>query len=231
MVGVTLSPEQIKSAPPEVRRWLEHQLALSFGLQEHTAERVQEPTPDAAPLVQALMVFAPQEAAAILALIQNMLPAVNVFFELGRRGESIGQEGIEAFRLVDVMRHARLQSLEQVGAGLQAINEAARQVRQDPNGSLFFIDPSGYCLIAMQTQQSIFRVWQEIVAQSNLRATPGPAAAHASADRAASPFFGLSGKVPASAAHMGGFAPAPAGSPETIDRSADLPPDQPLVAP
>jgi hypothetical protein len=32
MVGITLSPEQIRAAPPEVRRWLEHELAVSLGL-------------------------------------------------------------------------------------------------------------------------------------------------------------------------------------------------------
>lgn len=110
-----------------------------------------------------------------------MLPAVNVFFELGRTGESVGRDGIEAFRLTDMMRHTRLQSLEQVIACLQAINEAARHVRQDANASLYFLDRRGYCLIAVETQQSIFRIGKRSLLKTTckprrlwlLRACPG----------------------------------------------------------
>lgn len=62
MVGITLSPEQIRSAPPEVRRWLEHELAVSFGL--HGREVDAEPAS-----AEHLMVFSPEEAAAVLPLI------------------------------------------------------------------------------------------------------------------------------------------------------------------
>lgn len=33
MVGITLTPEQIKGAPVEVRRWMEREVAASLGLQ------------------------------------------------------------------------------------------------------------------------------------------------------------------------------------------------------
>lgn len=32
MLGITLAPEQIMQAPPEVRRWIEQQVAGAFGL-------------------------------------------------------------------------------------------------------------------------------------------------------------------------------------------------------
>jgi hypothetical protein len=32
MVGITLSAEQLRAAPPEVRRWIEHEVAVSLGL-------------------------------------------------------------------------------------------------------------------------------------------------------------------------------------------------------
>ena len=76
MVGLTLSPEQIRTAPPEVRQWLEHELLAAFGLQSPTAE------PDSPQLVA----FTVDEATRVLSLIQGMLPVVNVFFELGREG-------------------------------------------------------------------------------------------------------------------------------------------------
>ena len=31
MVGLTLTPEQIRKAPPEVRRWLEREVATTLG--------------------------------------------------------------------------------------------------------------------------------------------------------------------------------------------------------
>ena len=70
MVGVTLSPEQIRNAPPEVRRWLEQELLASLGLQQPETEAG---APQLAPCSE-------EEAAAILSLIQGMLPVVNVFF-------------------------------------------------------------------------------------------------------------------------------------------------------
>ena len=33
MIGITLSSEQVRTAPPEVRIWIEHQVAISLGLQ------------------------------------------------------------------------------------------------------------------------------------------------------------------------------------------------------
>lgn len=96
MVGITLSPEQIRAAPPEVRRWLEHELAVSLGLNPPALPITQPSSPH-------LAACAPQEAAQVLSLIQGMLPVVNVFFELGREGAAPG-EGIEAFRLADITR-------------------------------------------------------------------------------------------------------------------------------
>jgi hypothetical protein len=94
MVGVTLSPDQIKSAQPEVRNWLQHEIAASLG-------------PDVGPRFsngpQRLGVCTPREEEAIYGSVRSMFPVVNVFFELGREGASIGQEGVEAYRLVDML--------------------------------------------------------------------------------------------------------------------------------
>ena len=79
MVGITLSPEQIRAAPPEVRRWLEHELAVPLGLNPPTLPITQPSHPH-------LAACTPEEAAQVLSLIQGMLPVVHVFFELGREG-------------------------------------------------------------------------------------------------------------------------------------------------
>jgi hypothetical protein len=160
MVGVTLSAEQIRTAPPEVRQWLEQELFAAFGAQ----------LPTAAPDSPQLVAFSVDEAAAVLSLIQGMLPVVNVFFELGREGTNVDMEGLAAFRLVDILRHTRLQTLEQVVACLDAISAAARRVRADADAPFYGLDSRGHCFISAQTQRSILHVWQEIVAARDLNA-------------------------------------------------------------
>lgn len=64
----------------------------------------------------------PQEAAAIYSAIRNMLSVANVFFELGREGASIGQDGLEAPWVDNVIRNAHLQEIPQLGACLEIIN-------------------------------------------------------------------------------------------------------------
>lgn len=155
MVGITLTPEQIRTAPPEVRRWIERELASSLGLQLGDAAAPQ-------PRPEHLVACTVEEAAAVLSLIQGMFPVVNVFFELGRQGASIGQEGLAAFRLADILRHTRLQNLSQVITFLDILNDAIRRIRGDETATLYVLDNRGDCIIAAQTQQSISHLWHQI---------------------------------------------------------------------
>ena len=160
MVGITLSPEQIRAAPAEVRRWLEHELAVSLGLNPPAMPITQPSSPH-------LAACTPEEAAQVLSLIQGMLPVVHVFFELGREGAAPG-EGIEAFQLADIMRHTRLEVLDQVLACLEILDQAVQRVRNDPGATFHAVDQRGYCLVAAQTQRSIRAIWQQLVAEREL---------------------------------------------------------------
>src|SRR6185436_20850961 len=126
MVGITLSAEQIRSAPPEVRRWLEQQLALTLGLNAPQPPQAQASRPH-------LVALSVEQTLQVFSLIQGMLPVSNVFFELGREGASVAVRGIEAYALIDILRHTRLQRLDQVAACLDAINDAAKRVLGDAN--------------------------------------------------------------------------------------------------
>jgi hypothetical protein len=158
MIGITLSSEQIRTAPTEVRQWIEHEVMASFGQQA--------PLPAEAKESQSghLEACSEQEAAAILSQIQDVLPAVNVFFEFGRQGALVGQRNIEAYRLLDIARHTRLQNVAQVVACLEIINAAFARVRGDATGTFCAFDRDGHCFIAPQTQQSIMHLWQKVVA-------------------------------------------------------------------
>lgn len=156
MVGITLTPEQIRSAPLDVRRWIERELAASLGLRPGEVSAAQ-------PQPEHLVACTLEEAAAVLSLIQGMFPVVNVFFELGRQGASVGSEGLEAFRLADILRHTRLQNMSQVIAFLDIINQAVRRVRADPAATLYVLDSRGDCIVAAQTQQNVSRLWHQVI--------------------------------------------------------------------
>jgi hypothetical protein len=167
MVGITLSPEQLRAAPADVRRWIEHEVAVSLGL--HAPEVV-----DAKRGSPQLVGLTVDEAAKVLSLIEGTLPVVNVFFELGREGGSAGVNDLEAFRLVDITRHARLQTMEQLADCLNIINAAVRSVRADANATVYGLDQRGYCFVAGQTHRSIQRIWQGIVMERALSTSGAP---------------------------------------------------------
>jgi hypothetical protein len=191
MVGVTLSPEQIRSAPPEVRRWLEEELAASLGLRVHGVEDV----PSSGRVVAASL----EEARAILASIRGMLPVVNVFFELGRKGEGPAPQGFVVLSLAKIFTHARLSTIQQVIASIDLINAATQKVRRDASCNLCLVDPRGLCVIAAETQDSIARLWQEIAFEHGLPLH----GAEAALEHAAAPSFEMEGPMPASAVHFG----------------------------
>lgn len=160
MIGITLTTDQICNAPPEVRRWIEHEVIASLGI---AADAPATPSPTPAQTTH-LVACNAEEAAGILTQIQGMMPAVNVFFEFGRPGISFGQPAVMAFRLIDILHHTRLSNVGQVMACLDLINQALAQVRHDPTARFCGFDNEGHCLIAPQTQASIASLWQTVIA-------------------------------------------------------------------
>jgi hypothetical protein len=167
MVGIALTPEQIRTAPPDVRRWLEQELAKTLGLRPAQSE-----SPRSQARHEHLVACSVDEAASILRLVQGMLPVVNVFFELGRHSANLPDEGLAAFRLTDMLHHTRLQTLDQIIECLRIINEAVQQVRSDPDATLYALDQYGDCYVAAQTQQSILRLWLQVVGGQVQRTVP-----------------------------------------------------------
>jgi len=183
MVGITLSPEQIRQAPSDVRRWLEQQIASALGL--YGAEpTLQAPT-------RHLVGCNLEEARAILSQIQGILPAVAVFFELGREPVTATTQGLRALWLDDMLRHAHLQAPEQIVACLKAIDEALQRIRGEPAAALTVLDGAGRCLVADTTAQSIATLWGEVVAAHDLartEATPVPQATRRAPEAFQSPY-------------------------------------------
>ena len=160
MIGISLSSDQIRTAPAEVRRWIEREVMTSLGLQAAPA--------DSQSHGEHLAACSEEQAAAVLSQIQGVLPAVNVLFEFGRQGAIFGQPGIEAFRLVDIAHHTRLSDVAQVVACIDLINQAFGRASGDASARLCGFDREGRCFIAAETQQNILRLWQKVVAGQQL---------------------------------------------------------------
>jgi len=171
MLGISLTAEQIRAAPPEVRHWLEQQLAV---LLSPVAEEAAHPAP------RHLALLGTGDAQAVLEQIEDILPVVSVFFELGRENASVLSQGVRVFRLADILRHTRLESVAQVIECLEVINDALRHVRRDPEALICAVDRDGRCFVAEATSRAILALWQGIVASRGLQvpaaAEPCPAA-------------------------------------------------------
>ncbi len=157
MIGITLTTDQIRSAPTPVRQWIEQQVIASLGL---AAEAPAAQHPQATHLVACTT----EEAAAVLAEIRGMVPAFNVFFEFARPGISFGQPPVMAFRLIDILYHTRLEDVGQVVECLEAINAAFAHVRGDAGAKFCGFDNQGHCLIPPETQRSVAALWQSVLA-------------------------------------------------------------------
>lgn len=166
MIGITLSLEQIRAAPPQVREWVEREVMASFGQPSQPANE-----PDS----EHLAVCSRAQAETVLAQIQSVLPVVNVFFELGRQGAIFGQPSIEAFRLLDIVHHTRLLDVNQVIACLDIINQAYSNACGDVTARFCALDREGHCFIALETQQNILRLWHKVIASQQLVLEEDPA--------------------------------------------------------
>jgi hypothetical protein len=160
MAGITLSMEEIRAAPPEVRRWLEQEIARAIGAVPAAAA--------AQPAIK-LVGCNIEEAREMLALVQGILPVVNVFFELGREAASVAVHGMRAFRVADILSHTRLHTPDQVIECLNVLAQALQRVRGDAKAVFHVVDDQGHCLVAETTMRSILKLWQEIVAQRELQ--------------------------------------------------------------
>lgn len=174
MIGITLTTDQIRSAPKEVRQWIEHQVIASLGL------AADAPAPRPAQAAQ-LAILNEDEAAAVLQQVRGMLPAANVFFEFARPGVSYGQPPMMSFRLIDILNHTKLQNIGQVMTCLEALDQAVAGLRGDPSLRFCGFDNEGHCFVAPQTQAAVAALWHEVIASQQRNPNPEPAATFAPA--------------------------------------------------
>ena len=161
MVGITLSPEQINRAPPEVRRWIEQEISRAIGFAPRANSKPEYPS-------LRLRTIDVAEAEAILQQIGTVLPVVSVFFELGRETGMSDGRGVRVLQLADIASHALLHIPAQVSDCIEVINRVAAQLDPEAHSVLCAIDENGHCFITDDTARSILAVWRRIVAERAL---------------------------------------------------------------
>ena len=159
MTSFTFSIEQVTSAPPEVRRWIEREITetlAALNRSEHDPSQVH---------AAALAGCMPQEAAQLFELIKDNLLLSQVFFELARdMPNSRGAAPLHPLSVADILRHTRIGDGDRLVDCFTAINQAFQTIRNDPEATLFGFDQQGHVFIHQTTHDSIRRLWEQLFA-------------------------------------------------------------------
>jgi hypothetical protein len=158
MVSFTFSAEEVRAAPPEVRRWIEAQALPALGLRPGSEARPSTPEHGA------LADCSPEEIAQVLKLISENMLVTRIFFELARDALT-GPQVVpyHALGLAEIQHQAQLAEPEQLFTCLGAINQALRTVRGDAEVSMFGFDDAGHLYLHEATHRSIRQIWGQLL--------------------------------------------------------------------
>jgi hypothetical protein len=189
MMALTLTAEQIRTAPPEIRKWLRSIIETEFKL-----SRGAEAEPQPRETILAACNF--EEAKAVFALVRGDYLAAQVMLELGRHSPiaAEGRRHVVGGTLADLARHARLDNLQQLATCLEHLTAAFRQVRKDGAATLFGYDQAGMVYIHETTYQSFRTLWKGLILGEF---ASSPEAQQAPAPQTQSAAFAPSWKAPA----------------------------------
>ena len=159
MTSFTFSVEQVRSAPPEVRRWIEREITAALSAlskSEHDPSQVH---------AAAQAACMPEEAAQTFELIKGNFLLSQVFFELAREmPKSHGAAPLYPINIADILRHTRLGDGDRLIDCFTAINQAFQSIRNDPEATLFGFDQYGHVFIHRTTHDSIRQLWEQLFA-------------------------------------------------------------------
>ena len=157
MTSLTFSIDQVRSAPPEVRRWIERETMATIAAlnrSEHDPSQVH---------AAALAACMPQEAAQLFEMIKDNFLLSQVFFELARDvPNSRGPAPLHPLSVADILRHTRLSDGDRLVDCFTAINQAFQTIRNDPEATLFGFDQQGHVFIHQTTHDSIRQLWEQL---------------------------------------------------------------------
>lgn len=163
MIAFTISGEQLRAAPPEVRRWIEREIAAT--LASSSPDRRTEP---AAPEID-LTACTYQEASALYEAIRRNAHVAQVFFELSR-GAAVAGSPICRLSIADMMQHTRL-DLPRLMEALGVVEHLFRQLRGDASTSLLATDGDSHIFARHETCEHIKTLWDHF---ASVESSPAP---------------------------------------------------------
>jgi hypothetical protein len=173
MTSFTFSLEQLKAAPSEVRRWVEHEIGAALGALgrlDHDPSQVHSAT---------LAACTPEEALQVFEVIKDNFLFSQVLFELARETPA-GRSAppLYALNVADLLHHTRLSDGDRLADCFTAINQVFQTVRNDPQAMLFGFDQYGHVYIHESTHNSVRRVWEQLFVTASRPAPPGMTLPH-----------------------------------------------------
>ena len=162
MTVVAFTIEQLRAAPPDVRRWAETELGRALS---ELAGQASPAHPAGEGDGDRFAACSAEEMAQVFERIRGDFLSCQVFFELGREAPGAAEGNpFHVVRLADLLRHAHLAEVQHLIACLDAITLALRQVRNDPAATMFGFDRQGHCYLSAATHRAIRAVWQAYLA-------------------------------------------------------------------
>ena len=167
MISFAFTVDQIRSAPPEVRRWIE--TAIISALRE-----VATPQPQPAHSSE-LASCTPDEALALFELVRSDFAAAQVLFEFAREPPLPNSpRPLHAFGIGEFKRKLRL-SDDRLADCFGTISQAFTQVRNDAEAVLLGFDASNHVYMHEAAHVSIRSVWERLTgAERPTPAVPPP---------------------------------------------------------
>jgi hypothetical protein len=170
MTSFTFSLQQLKAAPPEVGRRVEHEIGAAPGTLsrfDHDPSQVHS---------AALAACTPEEAVQVFAAIKDNFLLSQVFSNWrARRRPGRAVPPLHALSIPELLRHTRLSDGDRLADCFTAINQVFQTVRNDPAAALFGFDQYGHIYIHESTHHSVRRVWEQLFAtDQNSANRPAP---------------------------------------------------------
>ena len=195
MTSFTFTAEQLRLAPPEVRRWAVQEIAQALA----AAER---PSHDPSQVrAAALASCTAEEALHVFTIIRSNFVITQVFFELARdAAPGVRVPPLHPLNTGDILRHTRLAHGDGLLECFNVINEAFRQIRGAAEATLFGFDSHGHVYIHEGTHLSIRRLFEELVKPSPVATSGAEPTATPPAVKSATSQFATREDTPSNAA-------------------------------
>jgi hypothetical protein len=167
VLSFAFTVDQIRSAPPEIRRWFEAEIVGAL-------RAAASPRPEPAHASQ-LADCSPEETLALFDLVQSDFATAQVFLEFGREPPlPDSPPPLHAFGIGDFKRKLRL-SDDRLADCFGTINRAFMRVRNNPEAVLLGFDQANHVYIHEATHAGIRSLWERLTGtEAPTRTAPPP---------------------------------------------------------